>query len=110
MFAVSTQPRWLLLSLFLVFYSWAKSGRHDPRWSLFGIAVEAQLNGLSSCATNCANSASTTAGCEPLDMACACVSSSFLSSAESCMSSNCDASDAQQGSQILESICGVGKP
>ncbi|KAL6304975.1 hypothetical protein BKA93DRAFT_241722 [Sparassis latifolia] len=95
-------PRWVPL---LVLWSWASSTRRDGRPIVLGLGVEAQPSGLPQCAATCAVEAATATGCEGLDFACACASPSFLSSAQLCMSNECNSADAQTGMQILDATC-----
>ncbi|OBZ65853.1 hypothetical protein A0H81_14093 [Grifola frondosa] len=48
------QPRWVLLSVFLVLWSWCPSLRRDGRLKAFGFGVEAQV-GIPLCAVECAS-------------------------------------------------------
>ena len=73
---LTSQPRWLLLSLFLILWSWSSGFRRYPaRPSAFGLGVEARghpfaehemsrrLVGLPACAERCAIDSSLTVGC-----------------------------------------------
>ncbi|GBE80919.1 hypothetical protein SCP_0306410 [Sparassis crispa] len=95
-------PRWVPL---LVLWSWASSTRRDGRPIVLGLGVEAQPSGPPQCAATCAVEAATATGCEGLDFACACASPSFLSSAQLCMSNECNSADAQTEMQILDATC-----
>ena len=76
---LSQQPRWVLLSLFLILWSWASGFRRDGgRAKALGLGVEARAHpfeefaadgmqrravGMPICAQQCAIQASNTGGC-----------------------------------------------
>ncbi|KAI9063966.1 hypothetical protein FKP32DRAFT_1666256 [Trametes sanguinea] len=129
---VAQQPRWVLLSAFLFFWSLSSGLRRDGPGRALGLGVDARAHlpvadnlvladepeeyastgiwrrqvGIPNCAALCASQASDTVGCgQGINLACACHSPSFLPDTVNCMEKNCTSIDEQLGQQALESAC-----
>ncbi|PIL26620.1 hypothetical protein GSI_11286 [Ganoderma sinense ZZ0214-1] len=114
--ALAQQPRWLLLSLFLVLWSWSIGLRRDGR--ALGLGVDAvrvdshavweakRQIGLPICAQQCALQAQEAIGCgNSLNLQCACHSPQFFPGTVDCMTANCTATDKEIGQDELLTAC-----
>ncbi|RDX43252.1 hypothetical protein OH76DRAFT_1474943 [Lentinus brumalis] len=113
------QPRWLLLSVFLVLWSWSSGFRRDGnRAKALGLGVEARLPpfegtwqerrqvGLPVCAQRCAVEATQDIGCGTgLNFACACHQPNFMADAVNCMTDSCSTNDKATGQSFLMLAC-----
>ncbi|TFK85517.1 hypothetical protein K466DRAFT_588035 [Polyporus arcularius HHB13444] len=113
------QPRWLLLSVFLVLWSWSSGFRRDGnRAKALGLGVEARSPpfegtwqekrqvGLPVCAQRCALEATQDIGCGTgLNFACACHQPNFMADAVNCMTGSCSTNDKATGQSFLMLAC-----
>ncbi|KAI0764280.1 hypothetical protein BD413DRAFT_190596 [Trametes elegans] len=119
---VAHQPRWLILSAFLFFWSLLSSFRREGGGLALGLGVDARAMqeqyapdalwrrqvGLPTCAALCAAQAGDAVGCgEGINLGCACHSPSFMPDTVNCMDKNCTSIDEQEGQQALMSACAV---
>ncbi|KAF8500037.1 hypothetical protein JB92DRAFT_3099191, partial [Gautieria morchelliformis] len=71
----------------------------------FAFTTNAQGN-VPQCVTTCLSIASTQVGCAgPMDFACACPLSSFMSNVDRCFSSTCTTAQAQIGQSFIDTSC-----
>ncbi|KAI0737242.1 hypothetical protein C8Q80DRAFT_1214394 [Daedaleopsis nitida] len=115
---LSQQPRWLLLSGFLVLWSWSSFRRDSSRAKALGLGVEAQLFGggahweqkrqseLAPCALQCATEAGQSIGCgSSLNFICVCHSPQFMADAVNCMTTGCSPDEKATGQDSLMASC-----
>ncbi|KAI0712808.1 hypothetical protein C8T65DRAFT_646458 [Cerioporus squamosus] len=116
---LTQQPRWLLLSVFLILWSWSSGFKRDEnRQKALGLGVEARAPlyegawqerrqvGLPVCAQRCAVEATEDIGCGPgLNFACSCHQPNFMADAVNCMTGSCSANDKATGQSFLMLAC-----
>ncbi|KAH9925862.1 uncharacterized protein BXZ73DRAFT_78849 [Epithele typhae] len=117
---LTSQPRWLLLSIFLILWSWSSGFRRSstPKTAqaAFGLGVDARafpdsrlyrrVFGLPECAEQCADQAVQAVGCgNGLNFDCACHNPDFMPDAVNCMTTACSANDKATGQATLMTEC-----
>ncbi|RPD58054.1 hypothetical protein L226DRAFT_537367 [Lentinus tigrinus ALCF2SS1-7] len=119
MSVLTQQPRWLLLSVFLILWSWSSGFKRDGnRAKVLGLGVEARSPpfegtwqekrqmGFPMCAQRCAVEATQDIGCgTSLNFACACHQPNFMADAVNCMTGSCSASDKAMGQSFMMLAC-----
>ncbi|KAI0762935.1 hypothetical protein C8Q74DRAFT_188950 [Fomes fomentarius] len=110
---LTQQPRWLLLSVFLILWSWTSGLKRDGKKAP-GLGVEARVPQFQTrqqgifapCVALCATQANEAIGCgDTLQLACACHSAQFMPDAVNCFTANCTAEEKTEGQAQLMVAC-----